>query len=202
MAASPPPTIPVSVRAFLALVLLLAASPAFAQDVTDDAPEPPLPRPPAEIPMAPPGPVVLGPDARELLVDQCKEQDFVECFKKWRPPAPPPPTPEPEKKEAKASASEPPAPPDPNAPRDPAVGGPLVGPPPTPQPEADQATYEALVKAMKEAGLEGKIGMPNPPQDGSATMELAPPKAAAPKTDAGKTDAGKPDPKKKAPAKP
>lgn len=185
MAASLPPTMPVPVRALLVLFLLLVAAPAFADDVADDAPEPPLPRPPAAMPLAPPGPVVLGPDPHELLVEQCKDPDFVECFKNWRPPAPPPPPPEPEKKEAKAT--EPPAPPDPNAPRDPAVVGPLVGPPPTPQPQADQATYEALVKAMREAGLEGKVGMPDPPQGGSSTMELAP---------------AKPDPKKKAPAKP
>ena len=186
---------PVPVRALLVLFLLLVAAPAFADDVLDDAPEPPLPRPPAEMPLAPPGPVVLGPDPHELLVDQCKDQQFVDCFKNWRPPAPPPPPPEPEKKEAKAT--EPPTPPDPNAPRDPAAGGPLVGPPPTPQPEADQATYEALVKAMKEAGLEGKVGMPNPPQGGSSTMELAPAKAAT-----AKPDSQKPDPKQKAPAKP
>ena len=181
-------------RALLALLLLLSTAPAFAQDAPDDSPEPPLPKPPAEMPLAPPGPVVVGPDARELLVEQCTDQDFVECFKKWRPPPPPPPPAEPEKKEAKATEPPaPPAPPDPNAPRDPAVGGPLVGPPPVPNPEADMATYEALVRAMKEAGLEGKVPMPNPPQDGSTTMELVPPKPAAP---------AKSDPKQKAPAKP
>ena len=94
-------------RALLALFLLLSTVPAYAQDA-EDSPEPPLPKPPAEMPLASPGPVVVGPDARELLVEQCKDQDFVECFKKWRPPPPPPPA-EPEKKEAKAA--EPPPPP-------------------------------------------------------------------------------------------
>ncbi|HYG85816.1 MAG TPA: hypothetical protein VD978_06125 [Azospirillum sp.] len=173
-------------RAFLVLVPLLLAVPAFADDASDDSPEPPLPKPPAEMPLAPSGPVVLGPDARELLVEQCKDPDFVACFKTWRPPEPPP---EPEKKEAKTT---PPPAPDPGAPRDPAVGGPLVGPPPVPQPEADQASYDALVKVMREAGLEGKVMLPSPPKDGSTTMELSPPKATPTKT----------DPKQKAPAKP
>ncbi|WP_431856389.1 hypothetical protein [Azospirillum sp.] len=181
-------------RVLLALLLLLTTVPAFAQDA-DDSPEPPLPKAPPEMPLASAAPIVLGPDPRELLVEQCKDEDFVECFKKWRPPPPPAPPPEPEKKEAKAA--EPPAPPDPNAPREPAVGGPLVGPPPEPNPAADQATYDALVKAMKEAGLDGKVTLPGPPQDGSATMELAPPKPVAPKPPTGKSD-----PKQKTPAKP
>lgn len=168
---------------FLILPLLLAplplAAPALADDTVDEAPEPPLPKPPAEMPLASSGPVVQGPDPYELLVEQCKDQDFVTCFKTWRPPPPPPPPPEPEKKEAR---TEPPGTPDPKAPRDPAVGGPLTGPPPTPQPAADQATYEALVKAMKEAGLEGKVPLPGPPQDGSTTMELSPPKTVPAKS--------------------
>lgn len=186
-------------RALLVLiVLLLATSPVRADDPTTDSPEPPLPKAPPEMPVAPSGPLVVGPDARELLVEQCKEENFVECFRKWRPPPPPAPPPEPEKKEAKADEPPPPAsPPDPNAPRDPAVGGPLVGPPPTPNPEADQATYDALVKAMKEAGLEGKVPIPGPPQDGSTTMELAPPKPAA-----AKPSAATPESRQKVPAKP
>lgn len=196
MTGEAPPTPRMAVRALIALfLLLLIAAPALADDAVDDSPEPPLPRPPPEMPLAPAGPVVTGPDAYELLVEQCKDEDFVACFKKWRPPPPPAPPPEPQKKEAKAT--EPPPPPDPNAPRDPAVGGPLVGSPPLPNPEADQATYEALVKAMKEAGLEGKVPMPSPPQDGSSTMELTPPKPAAQKP-----PATRPDPKQKAPAKP
>ncbi len=163
-------------RALLVLSLLLAAAPAFADDLSGDAPEPPLPQPPAVMPLASTGPVVLGPDTHELLTEQCKDQDFGACFKNWRPPPPPP---EPEKKEAKAA--EPPAQLPPGAPREPAVGGPLVGPPPTPQPEADQATYDALVKAMKEAGLDGKVLMPDPPQDGGTIMQLAPATAADPK---------------------
>ena len=60
----------------------------------------------------------------------------------------------------------------------------MVGPPPTPQPDADQATYDALVKAMKEAGLEGKLPMPDPPKDGSTTMQLGPATTVDPRTKA------------------
>lgn len=158
--------------------LLLLASPAAAQpalppgyvEEPDVPPEDPLPSPPAELPLAPIGPVVTAPDARDLL-RECKEASFTDCFRLWQPPAPPP---EPEKKEAKATPPPPPPPPDPNAPRQPAQGGPLSGPPPAPKPEADRATYEALVKALKESGLEGKIVMPPPPKDGGTVLQVDP----------------------------
>lgn len=189
------------VRAFLVPLLLLAAVPALADDLSEEAPEPPMPQAPKEMPVASDGPAVLGPDPRELLVEQCKDENFVACFKKWRPPPPPPEPekPEPATKEAKATEPPPPpSPPDPNAPRDPAAGGPLTGPPPAPNPQADKATYDALVKAMKDAGLEGKVPFPSPPQDGSSTMELAPAKPVPAKSSQKTTH----DPKQKAPARP
>jgi len=129
-------------------------------------PEDPLPPPPAEFPMAPLGPVVNAPDPHTLL-KECKESTFTDCFRLWQPPPPPP---EEEKKEARQS----PSPPDPSQPRQPAVGGPLTGPPPAPNPEADQATYEALVKALKETGVDKNILMLEPPKDGSATLQIDP----------------------------
>lgn len=166
-----------AVRAFLPILLLTLAVPALAQDLDPaEPPEPPLPKPPPELPLAPVGPVVTAPDPHELL-KACKEASFTDCFRVWQPPPPPP---EPEKKEAK-SPPPPAGPADPKAPREPAQPGALTGgKPPAPNPEADQATYEALVKAIKDAGLDGKVRLPDPPKDGSATMKLDPTKQKAP----------------------
>lgn len=159
-------------------ILLLAAWPALAQEEGDVPPEPPLPPTPPEMPLAPPGPMVTAPDAAALL-KECKDADFIGCFRDWKPPPPPPEEP---KKES-AKAGEPPLPPDPKAPREPAVpGGNYGGVPPAPNPAADQATYEALVKALKESGLDGKVMLPTPPKDGSTTLQLEPPKQKAPST--------------------
>lgn len=147
-----------------------------AADPEDDeaAPEPFLPRPPQPFPLVPLEPVVLAPDARDLL-KACTEPSFIDCFREWEPPPPPP---EPEK-----VPPPPPSPPKPGEPRGPAEpGGATGGKPPPPQPEADLATYEALVRAIREVGLEGKVRLPDPPKEGSTTMTL--------------------DSQKKAPAKP
>lgn len=155
--------------------LLLLTSPVAAEPLPpgyveepDVPPEDPLPEPPAELPLAPIGPVVTAPDARDLL-KACKEVSFTDCFRLWQPPPPPP---GPERKEAKAPPPPPPA--DPNAPRQPARGGPLSGPPPAPNPASERATYDALVKALKESGLEGTIVMPPPPKDGGTILEVDP----------------------------
>lgn len=154
----------------------------------DNPPEDPLPPPPRELPVAPSGPVVAAPDPADLL-KACREQAFTDCFRLWQPPPPPPPPPEPEPK-AEAKANPPPAgPPDPKAPREPAKGGPLTGPPPAPQPEADKQTFDALVKALKDSGLDGKVMVGDPPKDGSATLKLDSKPPAKP---AGKPAAAKP----------
>jgi len=158
-------------------ILLVAAWPAFAQDEASDVPpEPPLPPTPTEMPQAPVGPVVTAPDPAALL-KECKDAAFIDCFRDWKPPPPPPEEP----KKDTARAGEPPRPPDPKAPREPAQpGGNYGGVPPAANPEADQATYNALVKALKEAGLQGKVTLPTPPKDGSTTLQIEPPNKKAP----------------------
>ncbi|WP_051340568.1 hypothetical protein [Azospirillum halopraeferens] len=138
----------------------------FAGDPDADLPPPeaPLPPPPPRLPVAPPTPVVLAPDARDLL-GACREPTFTDCFRLWEPPPPPPPPPPP------AAA----APPAPGTPRQPAEPGGLTGgTPPAPDPAADRATYDALVRAIRDAGLDGKILLPEPPADGNALMKLNP----------------------------
>ncbi|PWC81972.1 hypothetical protein TSH100_24810, partial [Azospirillum sp. TSH100] len=61
----------------------------------------------------------------------------------------------------------PPPPPDPKAPRQPAQGGPVPPPPPDPAKEAaaaaaDRATLDALSKALKDSGLDGKVLLTDP----------------------------------------
>lgn len=158
-------------------------------------PEDPMPPVPQELRRAPSGPEYAAPTPQELLKD-CPDKDFVVCMQKWRPPPPPPPPPEPpqlteeEKKAAeerqrkeeeearrKAAANPPP----PGAPREPAVGGPLVGQPPPPNPQADKATLDALSKALKDSGLADKIRLPDAPVDGSVELKMddkKPPKPA------------------------
>lgn len=161
---------------FLASAAVAAADPVLPPGYVEEPevpPEDPLPPMPDDFPPAPVGPVVTAPDARELL-KECKEASFTDCFRLWRPPPPPP---EEETKEARQSplpfdVKIPPRKPDP---------GPLVGTPPAPNPAADQATYESLVKALKETGLEGKVLIPEPPKDGSTILELDPKQKTAPK---------------------
>ncbi len=210
---------PASLRTLAFLIPLMIATPVFADsvaltdDVTDDSPEPPRPKPPAAMAVAPSGPVVTGPDAHALLTEQCdKEEDFVNCFKTWRPSTPE--ERDAKKKEAEATASAdskkkdgeaalPPnsgikeakadsVVPESGTPATPASA--LVGPAPKPNPQADQASYDALLKALGDSGIEGggKVLLGNPPQDGSATLELKP----TPKTSSTKTNQ-----KQKAPAK-
>lgn len=157
-------------------ILILAAWPALAQeDASDVPPEPPLPPTPTEMPHAPVGPVVTAPDPAALL-KECKDAAFIDCFREWKPPPPPE---EPKKEAAKAGESS--APPGPKGPREPAQpGGTYGGAPPAANPEADQATYEALVKALKDSGLQGKVMLPTPPKDGSTTLQLEPPNRKAP----------------------
>ena len=127
----------------------------------DIPPEDPLPPPPEPLPVAPDVPLVIAPDAVELL-KECMQPAFTDCFRLWQPPPPPP---EPEKE----TAGPPPPPPriDPNAPRLPAQGGPVTPPPPDPAREAaaiaaDRATLDALSKALKDSGLDGKVLLTNP----------------------------------------
>ncbi|MEI6986010.1 MAG: hypothetical protein WCK65_07775, partial [Rhodospirillaceae bacterium] len=60
-----------------------------------------------------------------------------------------------------------------------------AAPPPAPIDEADIKTYEALVRAIKEQGLEDRVIISGPPKDGSVNLEFVPAKggrakAAAP----------------------
>lgn len=136
-------------------------------------PEDPLPPPPQPLPVAPDEPLVVAPDAVELL-KECKQAAFTDCFRLWQPP-PPPPEPE------KDTAGPPPPPPpplriDPNAPRQPAQGGPVPPPPPDQAKEAaaaaaDRATLDALSKALKDSGLDGKVLLTNP-GGGDPTLKL------------------------------
>ncbi|MCM8733664.1 hypothetical protein M5E06_05570 [Azospirillum sp. A1-3] len=134
-------------------------------------PEDPLPPPPKPLPLAPDEPLVVAPDAAELLKD-CKQQAFTDCFRLWQPP--PPPHPEPEKETAGTPL--PPPPPDPKAPREPAQGGPVLPPPPDPAKEAaaaaaDRATFDALSKALKDSGLDGRVLLTDP-KGGDPTLKL------------------------------
>ena len=66
------------------------------------------------------------------------------------------------------------------APREPAAGG-LASTPGSAPPAAtaeDQATYDALVRAMRESGLDGKILLPPPPLGGAAPPTAPPPQKA------------------------
>ncbi|MFS2010198.1 hypothetical protein ACCD06_10045 [Azospirillum sp. CT11-132] len=134
-------------------------------------PEDPLPPPPKPLPLAPDEPLVVAPDAAELLKD-CKQQAFTDCFRLWQPPPPPPPEPEKET----AGTPPPPPPPDPKAPREPAQGGPVPPPPPDPAKEAaaaaaDRATFDALSKALKDSGLDGRVLLTDP-KGGDPTLKL------------------------------
>ncbi|NUB12126.1 hypothetical protein GAY28_05000 [Azospirillum brasilense] len=157
--------------AFLAFAGTAAAAervlpPGFVEE-PPVAPEDPLPPEPAEFPPAPFSPLVVAPDPKELL-KACKEATFTDCFRLWRPPPPPP------KAETREARDVPQPPPDPNAPRKPPEPGPLSGTPPAPNPAADQATYDALVKALKDSGLDGKVMLPEPPKDGGTVLRLDP----------------------------
>ncbi|QCG98729.1 hypothetical protein E6C67_34450 [Azospirillum sp. TSA2s] len=134
-------------------------------------PEDPLPPPPKPLPLAPDEPLVVAPDAAELLKD-CKQQAFTDCFRLWQPPPPPPPEPEKET----AGTPPPPPPPDPKAPREPAQGGPVPPPPPDAAKEAaaaaaDRATFDALSKALKDSGLDGRVLLTDP-KGGDPTLKL------------------------------
>jgi len=170
--------------ALLSLLAVLAAPPAWAQqpppsplppgyvEEPETPPEDPLPPPPREFPVIPDVPLVTAPDAVELL-KACKEPAFTDCFRMWQPPPPPPPLPELETGTARLS---PPPPPDPALPRDPALGGPVKPPPSDPakaaaSAAADKATFDALAKALKESGLDGKVLLTNP-AGGDPTLKL------------------------------
>lgn len=175
------------VRAALLATAVLACVPTSAvrsQEV-EVPPEDPLPPPPPELAVAPVQPVVVAPDARDLLI-QCADPTFTDCFRNWRPPPPPPPPP-PAKDGKRDTAA---APPDPNTPVKPAEPGGADPAPKPPVPDAatqaakdaaDRATYEALVRAVKETGLEGKIVLPEPPKAAaSPSPSPAPPPPAPP----------------------
>ncbi len=161
--------------------LRLPLPPGYVEE-PDEPPEDPLPPPPREFQIAPTDPLVEAPDAAELL-KACKEPTFTDCFRLWQPPPPPPPEPEPEKDTA---GRPPPGPPDPKAPREPAQGGPVPPPPPNPAKEAataaeDKATFDALAKALKDSGLDGKVLLTNPTGDGPTLKLDSKPAKAAPK---------------------
>lgn len=168
--------------AFLPLLLAVTGLPATAQqpppaplppgyvEEPEVAPEDPLPPPPREFPILPDVPLIAAPDAVEVM-KACPYPTFTDCFRLWQPP---PPLPEPEKDTASAPHRPPPF--DPKAPRDPALGGPVPPPPFDPEKAAasaaaDKATYDALAKALKDSGLDGKVLLTNPPADG-ATLKL------------------------------
>ncbi|CAO3422598.1 hypothetical protein [Azospirillum endophyticum] len=146
-------------------------------------PEDPLPLPPKPFPLVPDEPLVVAPDAAGLL-KECKQPAFTDCFRLWQPPPPPPP--EPEKETAGAPAAPSPLDPaNPKAPREPAQGGPV--PPPSPDPAkaaaaaaADRATFDALSKALKDSGLDGRVLLTDP-KGGDPVLKLdaAPGKPAA-----------------------
>ena len=170
-AAQQPPTAPIR----------LPLPPGYVEE-PDEPPEDPLPPLPREFQIAPTDPLFEAPDAAELL-KACKEPTFTDCFRLWQPP-PPPPEPEPEKDTA---GRPPPGPPDPKAPREPALGGPVPPPPPNPAKEAataaeDKATFDALAKALKDSGLDGKVLLTNPTGDGpTLKLDSKPSKAPPPK---------------------
>lgn len=179
----------------IAFAVLLAAQIAVFPPLEEPAVPPEGPPPPhaPNLGVATVDPGARAPDARDLLIG-CDDPVFTECFKKWRPPPPPPPPPVPEP----PSASAPPTPPPPAAdpakspekppadkppekppaadkppekPEEPGFG---KGSPPAPNPTADKATYDELVKAIHDMGLDGKVLLPEPPKGGNATMELNP----------------------------
>lgn len=170
---------------FPVVVACATLTPAICPAADDIANPPEIPMPPAAPVMRviPAAPEYAAPSAQELLKD-CKSQDFVECMRDWRPPPPPPPPPEPPKptaEEEKAkqeeearrrAAAKPPEPPPPGSPREPAVGGPLTGKAPPPNPEGDKALLDALSQAIKDAGLAGKIQLPDAPTEGSVELKL------------------------------
>ena len=183
--------------AFLPLLLTLAGPPVLAQqppggplrlplppgyvEEPEEPPEDPLPPPPREFSIAPTNPAVEAPDAAGLL-KECKQQTFTDCFRLWQPP-PPPPEPEPETDTARTT---PPGPPDPTLPREPAQGGPVPPPPANPAKEAasaaaDKATFDALAKALKESGLDGKVLLTNPTADGPTLKLDSKPNKTSPK---------------------
>lgn len=144
-------------------------------------PEDPLPVPPPPLSVAPEGPVAKAPDARDLLTKCQKDASFTDCFHDWKPPAPPPSAP------ATASTGDSPGAPSPKPPegtkgdapkpedKKPDKAEPLKPvPPPQTDKAADQATYDALVKAIHENGLDGKVLLPDAPKEGSATMQVTP----------------------------
>ncbi len=148
----------------------------------ENPPEDPLPPLPREFDIAPVEPIYEAPDAVELL-KACNQPTFTDCFRLWRPPPPPPPPPPPAEPDPTLARR---SPPDPNAPREPAKGGPVPPPPPNPArdaaaAEADKATFDALAKALKDSGLEGKVFLTNPAGDGptlrlDSTPAKGPPK--------------------------
>lgn len=151
----------------------------------ENPPEDPLPPLPRELDIAPSEPIYEAPDAAELL-KMCKEPTFTDCFRLWRPPPPPPPPPpEPEPDPSVARGTPPPSP-DQKTPREPAKGGPVPQPPPNPArdaaaAEADKATFDALAKALKDSGLDGKVMLINPAGDGPTLRLDSIPGKAPPK---------------------
>jgi len=167
-------------------LLLVAPTLALAQ-------QPPPPPPPAD---------PVAPEAREVL-RTCREPIFIDCFREWRPgmekPRPPPvqqgprlPPPRaqtPPAGEDKADAAKPEdkkpaekkAPDAAAADKKPPEPKPAAQPPPEPKPDPDLPIYEALLRAIREQGLQDRLHLGGPPRDGAVNLEIAPPKGGYPR---------------------
>ena len=110
----------------------------------------------------------LAPEAREVL-RACRDPIFIDCFKTWRPeevrprpPAPQPPpapprAPAPPPDDKKAEIKKPPPPRVPEKPKD--------------MPDPDLPTFNALLRAIQDLGLQGSLHLSGPPKNGSVTLE-------------------------------
>lgn len=151
------------------LVLLSPLAPVALAGEPSDAPAPP----------AAVQPEPIAPEAREIL-RTCRDPIFIDCFKDWRPdgprprragePPPPaqgaPPSPPPPDKKTVDKKPAPPKPPE---------------KPAQDKPDPDLPTYQALLRAIQEVGLQGALHLDGPPKDGAVTLEakIAPPRVPA-----------------------
>ena len=71
--------------------------------------------------------------------------------------------------DAKKAAEPKPPPPPPTPPA-------KAPPPAAPKPDPDLPIYEALMRAIREQGLQDRLRIDGPPKDGAVNLEIAPPK--------------------------